>query len=103
MSDDNKAAFNGCAGDVLRLLVLACPLPKAITADTFSLPKGNYTSSGGFVGGFYNPTPEEELLDSTLEWLVAEGFVRKIGSDSYVATLQTLKIYNAVPNAFSDQ
>ena len=105
MSEDYTEAFNSCVRDVLKMLVPACPLPLELNVETFDLPKGSYeanSSPSPFIGGFYNQTPEEKLLESTLDWLVAEGFIRKIGDTDYVATLQTLKLYGAIPNALSE-
>lgn len=103
MSADNSARFNELTKQVIDLVVGACPLPVEITADTFSLPKGGVSSApSGFAGGFYNPSPEEEMLESTLDWLFAEGFIRKGSTNYYTATLRTLKIYNSVPNAITE-
>lgn len=102
MSADNSARFNELAKQVMDLVVGACPLPVEITAETLNLAKGGFTSSGGFTGGFYDPSPEEEMLESTLAWLFAEGFIRKANTDYFIATLQTLKLYGSVPNAIGE-
>ncbi|OXS19868.1 hypothetical protein CGU37_22375 [Pseudomonas fluorescens] len=103
MSADNSARFNELAKQIIDLVVGACPLPVEINAETLNLPKGGISSApSGFSGGFYNPSPEEEMLDSTLAWLFAEGFIRKDNTDYYTATLRTLKIYNSVPNAIAE-
>lgn len=103
MSTDNRERFNELTKQVLDLVVGACPLLVEITADTLNLPKGRISSaSGGFSGGFYESSPEEEMLDSTLAWLIAEGFIRKGNTDYYTATLRTLKIYISVPKAIAE-
>lgn len=103
MSTDNSARFNELAKQVIDLVVGACPLPVEITSETLNLPKGGVSSApSGFSGGFYDPSPEEEMLDSTLAWLFAEGFIRQSSTNYYTATLRTLKIYNAVPNAITE-
>ncbi|MDN3224169.1 hypothetical protein [Pseudomonas nunensis] len=106
MSDKNSADFNGLVSKILDLLVAACPVPLEITVETFGLPKGVYEKSepSGFLGfaGSYNETPEEALLQSTLLWLTAEGFIRLGDADHYVATLQTLKLRGAIPNTLSE-
>lgn len=102
MSEDNRARFNELSKQVIDLLIGTCPLPLKITVETFNLPKGGVSSApSGMANGFYTPSPEEDMLDSTLAWLVAEGFVRESGTNHYVATLQTLKLYGSVPNAVS--
>jgi hypothetical protein len=104
MSDDNKERFNVLAGKTLALLVGACPVPIKITAETFELPKGERkTAENGFLGttSFYKKSPDEQVLSSLLQWLEAENYIREKGG-YYVATLQTLKLYNAVPNAISE-
>ncbi|UZE21853.1 hypothetical protein LOY67_17555 [Pseudomonas sp. B21-056] len=103
MSVDNKEQFNLLTGKILALLVNACPVPVQITAETFGLPKGEYKAERGgpLLMGFYDNTPEEEVLKSLLKWLEAENYVREKGG-YYVATLQTLKLYNSVPNAISE-
>ncbi len=103
MSADNSARFNELSKQVIDLVVGSCPLPLEIKAETLNLPRGSVSSApSGFSGGFYNPSPEEEMLDSTLEWLSAEGFIRKCSTNYYTATLRTLKIYNSVPNAITE-
>lgn len=102
MSVDNKEQFNLLTGKILTLLVNACPVPVQITAETFNLPKGEFQKSqGGFSVGFYSNTPEEAILKDLLKWLEAENFIRERGG-YYVATLQTLKLHNSVPNAISE-
>lgn len=105
MSNDNKEQFNILAKKVLEILVEACPVPTKITAETFELPKGEYqkAETSGFlsVSGFYKDSPEEKVLKSVLAWLADEKYIRGEG-DYYVATLQTLKLYNSVPNAISE-
>ena len=105
MSNDNKAKFNEFARKILDALVEACPMSVELTAETLDLQKGHAekASTSGIMGtmAFYSYSPDEQLLNSTLEWLDAEGFVRTASRDHYVATLQTLKIYNAVPHAVS--
>ncbi|WP_236409242.1 hypothetical protein, partial [Pseudomonas gessardii] len=89
---------------ILNLLIDSCPLQVEITVETLNLPKGDYEKSppsSGLILGFYNQTPEEEVLNSTLEWLIAEGYIRAGARDHYVATLQTLKLYGSVPSALS--
>ncbi|MDR6915111.1 hypothetical protein J2X66_001976 [Pseudomonas sp. 3296] len=105
MSDAKKQQFNGLVSKILDTLAAACPVPVEITVETFGLPKGAFDSSpapSGFIGfvGSYNETPEEELLNSTLGWLAAEGFIRAgEHADHYVATLQTLTLRGEIPNA----
>lgn len=104
MSDDNKEQFNFLARKTLEILVNACPVPVKITAETFDLPKGeNQTSENGFLGKstFYKSSPDEHVLKSLLQWLEAENYIREKGG-YYVATLQTLKLCNAVPNAIAE-
>lgn len=96
MSADNSARFNELVKQVMDLVFGACPLPVEITAETLNLAKG------GFSGGFYDPSPEEEMLESTLAWLFAEGFIRKANTDYFIATFQTLKMYGSVPNAIAE-
>ncbi|MGH8350850.1 MAG: hypothetical protein ACRES5_30440 [Pseudomonas sp.] len=105
MSNVNKEQFNLLAKKILEILVDACPLPAKITAETLELPKGEYQEgqSSGFISisGSYKSSPEEKMLKSLLKWLVEERFIRAEG-DYYVATLQTLKLYNSVPNAIAE-
>jgi hypothetical protein len=104
MSDDNKELFNLLARKTLELLVDVCPVPVKITAETFELPKGErQTSENGFLGTttFYKKSQDEQVLSSLLQWLEAENFIREKGG-YYVATLQTLKLYNAAPNAITE-
>lgn len=104
MSIDNKEQFNLLTRKILNLLISACPVPVEITGKTFELPKGvmeDLTVTGVFSAGFYNESSEEEFLGHTLKWLQDEGFVRAIDSEHYVATLQTLTLAGAVPNALS--
>lgn len=104
MSDDNKELFNLLARKTLELLVNACPVPVKISAETFELPKGERkTTDSGFLGTstYYIKSIDEQVLSSLLQWLTAENFVREKGG-YYVATLQTLKLYNAVPNAIAE-
>jgi hypothetical protein len=74
--------------------VNTCPVSTEINAATFELPQGEYRE------GWYNPSPDEEMLESVLVWLVKENFIRGENSN-YVATLQTLKLYGSVPNALA--
>lgn len=104
MSDDNREQFNFLARKTLELLVNACPVPMKITAETFELPKGERkTADSGFFGTttIYKKSPDEQVLSGLLKWLVAENYIRENGG-YYVATLQTLKLYNAVPNSISE-
>jgi len=103
MSEDNKDQFNLLARKTLEKLVNACPVPVKITAETFELPQGEYERShgGAITMGFYKSTPDEDFLNSLLKWLEAENFIREKGG-YYVATLQTLKLYNSVPNAIAE-
>ncbi|QZD72867.1 hypothetical protein [Pseudomonas sp. 3-2] len=105
MSTDNKSQFNLLTRKVIEMLVEACPVSVEITAETFSLPEGQYDSSSSsdvFITGFYTPSAEEHLLNSTLKWLADEGFIRETATDQYVATLRTLKLYDAIPSALSE-
>lgn len=103
MSENTKARFDELTKQIIDLLVAACPLQVKITAEVFNLPRGKVSAAtGGFIGGFYTSSPEEEMLDSTLAWLEAEGFIRKGDTEYYIATLLTLKIYNSVPFAVSE-
>jgi hypothetical protein len=104
MSETNKVQFNALVSKILDVLVAACPVQVEVTVESFGLPKGEFDSShepSGFIGfvGSYNETPEEQLLNSTLRWLLAEGFIR-VGehTDHYVATLQTLTLRGEIPN-----
>ncbi|MFL1515306.1 hypothetical protein [Pseudomonas prosekii] len=105
MSEASAVEFNELVSKILDLAVTGCPVSVEITTETFELPKGDYEKSQptGIFGalGFYNATPEEVLLNSTLQWLVAEGFLRTGEDNFYVATLQTLKLRGAVPNTLS--
>ena len=104
MSNDHEFSFSGLVRTILNLLIESCPLQVEITVEKLNFPKGNYEkspASSGFIIGFYNQTPEEEVLNSTLEWLVAEGYIRAGARDHYIATLQALKLYGAVPSALS--
>jgi len=104
MSDDNKELFNLLAKKTLELLVNACPVPVKITSETFELPKGEHnTSENAFLGTatYYKKSADEQVLSSLLQWLAAENYVREKGG-YYVATLQTLKLYNAIPNAIAE-
>ena len=106
MSNDNKAQFNILAKKVLETLVNACPMPVKITAEILELPKGelkNDESTGGLTQS-YTSSPEEELLNNLLVWFEEEKYIRRAGdtNDNYVATLQTLKLCNAVPNAIAE-
>ncbi|UST88451.1 hypothetical protein [Pseudomonas siliginis] len=97
MSVDNKAEFNVLVGKILRMLVDACPAQVRLNAGVFGLESGSYAS------GFYEPSSQEQFLTETLQWLVAEGYIRvESNSDYYVATLQTLKLYGSVPNALTN-
>lgn len=91
---DNREQFNGLVGKILALLVNNCPVSTEINAATFDLPQGGYRE------GWYNQSPDEEMLESVLVWLVKENFIRGENSH-YVATLQTLKLYGSVPNAIA--
>lgn len=107
MSSASKPDFNNYVRDVLELLVSSCPLAVDINVETFNLPKGEYergSSSKTFSGlpGSYKQTQEEEMLKSTLSWLDAEGLIRIDKRGRYVATLQALKVYGAVPNALAE-
>ncbi|CAI8988849.1 hypothetical protein [Pseudomonas chlororaphis] len=106
MSSDNREQFHDLTRKILELLVAACPMPVKINADTFGFPKGSFneTQANGFIAfsGSYIETPEEEFLDRTLQWLTAEGFIRAGESEHYVATLQTLKRFNSVPNTIRE-
>lgn len=99
MSDSKQEQFNVLTRKIIEFVVNECPVPVQITADTFELPKGEYQASG--MIGFYKNTPQEEVLKCTLKWLEAENFIREKGG-YYVATLQTLKLYNSVPAALSE-
>lgn len=102
MSDDNQEQFNVLTRKIIELLVNECPVPVQITAETFELPKGEVQrSSGPYAMSFYKNTPQEEVLKCALKWLEDENFIREKGG-YYVATLQTLKLYNAVPAALSE-
>lgn len=107
MSEDNKAKFNELVGLVLRKLVNACPSNVKLTAATFNLPEGQFEelpepANVLFDVGNYIPSPEEDMLSETLGWLVEEGFIRRKEGKTYVATLQALKVYGAVPSALAE-
>lgn len=100
MAETKKIEFTNLVNIVLDTLVCSCPLPLTLTVETFNLPKGSYEVNlhpTPYIGGHYNQTPEEKYLESTLEWLLAEGFIRKLDTNEYVATLKTLQLYEWSP------
>lgn len=96
----NKEQFDLLTSKILGMLVDACPAQVELNAEAFDIKTGSYDGSSGIIGGFYQATPEEQFLAETLNWLVLEGYIRAGNrTDHYVATLQTLKLYNSIPNA----
>ncbi|MCX2546582.1 hypothetical protein [Pseudomonas sp. COW5] len=104
MSTDNRDQFNLMVLRILTDLVAACPSPVAITAKTYNLPEGEDVSEGEgiYAQTHYRQSQEEQLLSNTLKWLREEGFVRLDNAYGYVATIEALKLWNAVPKALSE-
>lgn len=102
MSFDNKEQFNSLIDKILRMLVDVCPAEVELDAKALGFKAGSYEVSSGIIGGFYRATPEEQFLAVTLQWLIAEGFIRAgEHTDHYVATFQSLKLYDSTPDVLT--
>jgi 6,7-dimethyl-8-ribityllumazine synthase len=98
MSTDDKKHFDALVGKILQRVVDACPAQSELSAQAFGIDTDKLDAAD-IAKSFEIAQSKKRLLRDTVQWLVAEGFIRAGSSaDHYVATLQSLKLYNAQPN-----
>lgn len=86
----NIERFNALVGPIMERLVEACPVSIQLSPEDFGL------QSGQWLDGGYTLSDDEIILNSTLNWLSAEGFIR--GGQEFVITYKGLELYGRVPN-----
>lgn len=86
----NIELFNPLVGQIIEKLIEACPVPMRLTAEDFGLQAGRWAELHYFLSS------EETLLESALNWLAAEGFIR--GEKEFVITLKGLELCGRVPS-----
>jgi hypothetical protein len=98
MSTDYKKQFNALVGKILKRVVDACPAHVDLSAKVFGIDADKLDATQ-VAKDLEKAKLQKKFLEDTLQWLVAEGFIRAGNStDHYVATLHSLKLYDAIPN-----
>lgn len=101
MSTDYKKQFNALVGKILTRVVDACPAQVDLSAKAFGINTDKLDATQ-VAKDLEKAKLKKKFLEDTLQWLVAEGFIRAGSStDHYVATFQSLKLYNAQPNVLN--
>ncbi|RON96511.1 hypothetical protein BK672_08070 [Pseudomonas fluorescens] len=97
MSTDDKKHFDALVDRILTSVVEACPAQVDLGSKTSVIETAFNVED--VAKGVEAAEFKKNHLEDTLQWLVAEGFIRAGSStDHYVATLQSLKLYDAIPS-----
>lgn len=86
----NIEQFNVLVGQIMETLIEACPVSTQFSPEDFGLQSGQWLEGG------YTLTDDEIILNSTLTWLEAEGFIR--GKQEFVITYKGLELWGRIPN-----
>lgn len=86
----NIERFNLMIGKILDKLIEACPTPIRFTTEDFGLQPGKWAELHYFL------SDDETFLQSALNWLADEGFIR--GQKEFVITHKGLELCGQLPN-----
>ncbi|MBY8957127.1 hypothetical protein J1G18_07500 [Pseudomonas sp. MIS38] len=99
MSTDHKEQLNSLIIQILKKVIDACPAQVELNANAFGIDTESFDACD-IPNSFNSAKSQENLLRDTLDWLVAEGFIR-VGSkpDHYVATSKSVEQYESILEA----